>query len=113
MEHNLSSKESLRVFGWQEQGQRNPPPDQRLVPVPVWVTPTIFLLIPAETSKGSRVLSVPHDLGITWGSRVSGTQHQLQRIEEVLVPAGTGMQKPHLTVAWDPFRLGPSPLSSV
>jgi hypothetical protein len=35
------------------------------------------------------------DLGITSGTRVSGMQHQLQRIVEGLVPAGTGKKEPH------------------
>jgi hypothetical protein len=49
---------------------------------------SIFLLNPAEASKGSRVLSMLQDLVITLGSWMSGTQHQLQRIAEGLVPAG-------------------------
>jgi hypothetical protein len=56
--------------------------------------PTIFFLNPAEDAQGSRGLSMPQDLRITSGSRVSGTQHQLQRIAEVLVPAGTGTKEP-------------------
>ena len=43
------------------------PPNQRLGSVPVGATPAIFLLSPAETTKDSRVLSLPQDLGITSG----------------------------------------------
>ena len=75
VEHNISSK----VLCQQEQGQRNPA-DQRLGSVPVVPTPTIFLLSPAEATKDSIMLSTPQDLGVTLGSLVSGTQHQLQRI---------------------------------
>jgi hypothetical protein len=50
---------------------------------------------------GSRVLSMPQDLGI-------GMQHQLQRIEEGLVTAGTGTEEPCPTRGWDPFRSGPA-----
>jgi hypothetical protein len=80
--------------------------------VPVRATPTIFLLSPEEATKGFRVLSTPQDLGITSGSRVSGTQHQLQRIAEGLVPAGTGTKEPCPTRGWDLFQLRPHPPSS-
>jgi hypothetical protein len=48
----------------------------------------------------------------TSGSQVSGTQHQLQRIEEGLVPARTGRKEPRQTRGWEPFWLGPAPPSS-
>jgi hypothetical protein len=72
----------------------------------------IFLLSSAEAVKGSRVLSMLQDHGITSGTGVSGMQHQLQRISKGLVPAGTGTKEPHPTRGWDPFRLGPAPPSS-
>ena len=74
--------------------------------------PAILFLSPAEAAKGSRVLFMLQDIGITSGTRASGTQHQLQRIVEGLVPAGTGKEELHLTRDWDPFRLGPATPSS-
>jgi hypothetical protein len=74
--------------------------------------PTIFLLNPLEATRGPRVLSTPQDLGITSGSRVSGTRHQLQRIQDGIVPAGTGTEETYPTRGWDPFRLGLAPPSS-
>ena len=41
----------------------------------------IFLLSPAEATKGTRVLSTLQDLGMTLGSWVSGKQHQLQKLQ--------------------------------
>jgi hypothetical protein len=73
----------------------------------------ISLLSPAEATKGSRVLSMPQDLGITSGSQVNGTQHQLQRIAKGIVLAGTGTKEHHPTRGWDEFRSGPAPPSSV
>jgi hypothetical protein len=70
--------------------------------------PPIFPLSPSEAAKGSRVLSTLQDLRITSGSWVSGMQHQLQRIVEGLVPAGTGTKKPRLTRGCNPFRSGPA-----
>jgi hypothetical protein len=71
------------------------------------MTPAILLLNPAEAAKGSRVLSMLEDLRITLGSLVSGTQHQLQRTAEVLVPARTETEEPRPARGWDPFRSGP------
>jgi hypothetical protein len=79
----------------------------------VGATPAIFLLSPVEVAKGFRVLFMLQDLGITLGSWVGGMQHQHQRTEEGLVPAGTGTKEPCPTRGWDPFRLGPAPPSSV
>ena len=59
---------------------------------------------PEEPAKNPRGLSTLQDLRITSGSQVSGTQHQLQRMGEGLVPAGTGAKEPHLTRGWDPFQ---------
>jgi hypothetical protein len=73
----------------------------------------IFHLNLGEATKVCRVLSVSQDLGITLGSRVSGTQHQLQRIEEGLVPAVTGSKESCTTRGWDPFWLGPALWSSL
>lgn len=87
------------------------PPNQRLRFVPVGATPAIFFLNPVEAARSPRVLSMPQDLRITWGSRVSGAQHQLQRITEGLVPERTGTKEPHWTRGWDLFRSG-SPLPS-
>ena len=78
----------------------------------VGATPAIFLLSPVESTKGSRVLSMMQDLGITLGSWVSRMQHQLQRITEGLVPVGTGTEEPHPTRGWDPFRSGAARPSS-
>jgi hypothetical protein len=52
--------------------------------------PTIFLLSPVEAAKGSRVLSMPQDLGITgeWNTTSAS------RITEGLVPAETGQRNP-------------------
>jgi hypothetical protein len=72
----------------------------------VGTSPSIFRLNPAEAIKGSRVLSTSQNLGINLESRVSGTQYQLQRIMEGLVPAGTGTKEPCLTRGWDSFRSG-------
>ena len=94
-------------------GMEEPPPDQWLGSDQVRAIPAIFLLNPGEDSKMSRVFSMPQVLGITSGSQVSGSQHQLQRIVEGLVPAGTGMEEPCLTRGWDPFRLEPAQPSSV
>ena len=74
--------------------------------------PAIFLLSPAEATKGTRVLSTLQDLGMTLGSWVSGKQHQLQRMAGGLVPAGTGTEEPHPTRGWDPFRSGAARPSS-
>jgi hypothetical protein len=53
------------------------------------------------------------DLRITSGSWVSGTQHQLQRIEEGFVPARTGTKEPHQTFHVKPAEgvKGPRELS--
>jgi hypothetical protein len=63
----------------------------------------MFCLNPAEAAKGSRVLFTPQELGITSGSLVSGTQHQLQRTVEGLVLAGKGTKEPHQIRGWDTF----------
>jgi hypothetical protein len=70
-------------------------PNQRLGSVQVMSSPAIFLLNPAEATKGPRVLSSgPQDhLRIM----VSVMQHQLQRIAEGLVPAETGTKEPRPT----------------
>ena len=82
----------------------------RRMPIsPFLSTPAILLLSSREAAKGCRVLSKPQNLRITSGSRVSGMQHQLQRIEEGLVPAGTETEEPHQTRGWDPFWLRPLP----
>jgi hypothetical protein len=73
---------------------------------------TIFLLSRVEVTKVSRVFSTLQYLGITSGSWVSGTQHQVQRIAEGLVTSGTGTKDPLLTRGWEPFRYGPAPPSS-
>lgn len=73
----------------------------------------IKLLNPEEAAKGPRILSMLQDLGIILRSQVSGTQHQLQRIAEGLVPAGTGTEEPRPTRGWDPPRSGPALPSSV
>ena len=70
-------------------------PDQRLGSIQVGASPCIFLLNLAETTKGPRGLFTQQVLGITSGSLVSGTQHQLQRIPEGPVPPGTGTKEPH------------------
>jgi hypothetical protein len=58
-----------------------------------------------ETINKSQVL------GIALGSRVSRSQHQLQRIVEGLVPAGAGKSEPRPNRGWDLFCSGP-PLPS-
>jgi hypothetical protein len=68
------------------------PPDQRLRSIQVGATLAIFLLSPAEAAKGSRVLPTFQNLGITSGSLVSGTQHQLQIIMEVLCQQEQGQR---------------------
>jgi hypothetical protein len=73
---------------------------------------SIFCLNPTEATKGSRVLSMLQDLGIISGLQVSGKQHQLQRITEGLVPAGTETKEPCLTRGQDPFQSGPALPSS-
>ena len=81
---------------------------------PFWLRPlpALFLLRPAEAAKVSRVFSMPKDLQITSGKRVSGTQYQLQRIVEGLVTPGTGKKEPRRTRGWDPFQSGPALPSS-
>jgi hypothetical protein len=88
------------------------PPSQRLGSILVGATLAIFLLNPAEATRGPRVLSMIQDLWITSGSQVSGAQHQLGRVKEGLVPAGAGMEGYLLTKGWEPFRLGPAKPSS-
>ena len=106
---HFRSTPGSRVSGAQHQLQRimeglmpaGTPPDQRLGSVRVRATPAIFLLSPAEATKDSRVLSTPQGIRLTSGTRVSGMQHQLQRIAEGLVPAGTGTEELHSTRGWD------------
>jgi hypothetical protein len=43
---------------------RGGPPNQRLGSIQVRATPAIFLLSPADATKGSRLLSTPQNLGI-------------------------------------------------
>ena len=88
------------------------PPNQRLRFVPVGATPAIFFLNPVEAARSPRVLSMPQDLRITWGSRVSGAQHQLQRVQEGLVQWGQGWRSPARHRGWDPVRSGPALPSS-
>ena len=125
MLQDLRSSWGSQVSGMQHQLQRI---EEGLVPAgteteephqtrgwdPFWLRPlpAIFLLSPAEAAKGSRVLSMLQDIGITLGKRVSGTQYQLQRIVEGLVPTGTGAKEPRPTRGWDPFRSGPAPPST-
>jgi hypothetical protein len=63
--------------------------------------PAIFHLNPAEATRGPRRVFTPYYFSITLGSQVSGMQHQLQRIAEGLVPAGTGTEELHSTRGWD------------
>jgi hypothetical protein len=72
------------------------------------VFPTTFLLSPAEAAKGSRVLSMPQDLGIMGEWKATSAS----KTAEGLVPAGTGTKDPIPTRSWDPFRSGPAPPSS-
>jgi hypothetical protein len=72
----------------------------------------IFLLGPGKATKGSRVFFMPQDFRITSGSRVSGTQYQLHRILEGLVPTGAGKKEDLLIRGWDLFQSGPSTPSS-
>ena len=67
-------EEPHQTRGWDPFGSGPPPPS----------------LSQEESAKGCRVFSMLQDLRITLGPQVSGTQHQLQRITEGLVPAGTG-----------------------
>jgi hypothetical protein len=118
---HFRSTPGSRVSGAQHQLQRimeglmpaGTPPDQRLGSVRVRATPAIFLLSPAEATKDSRVLSTPQGIRLTSGTRVSGMQHQLQRIAEGLVPALIGTKEPCRTRGWDSLRSGPVPPSSV
>lgn len=76
--------------------------------IPVRATPAIFLLIPVEASKGSRVLSMPQDLGIT--GEWNATSAPMNCGGSC---AGRNRKKePCLTRDWDQFRLGPALPSS-
>ena len=79
----------------------------------VKVTGATVHLVTAEPDGGPIVLQKAIDV-LPWDtpeSLHSGTQHQLQRIAEGLVAAGTEMEEPRLTRGWDPFLSGP-PLPS-
>jgi hypothetical protein len=58
------------------------------------------------TLRGAKEYS-PHRR--TSGSRVSGVQHQLQRILKSLVLAGTWKKEPRPTRGWDLFQSGQHP----
>jgi hypothetical protein len=77
----------------------------------VGASPTIFHLNLAEATKNPRGFSIPEDLRITSAAHVSGTQHQLQRISEGLLPAGTRTREHHTTRGWDIFQSGLAPPS--